>query len=248
MCEEYELLMSRGLDGDLSPEENAALREHMESCPSCRAAYEALSHVSELLGAELPDPPETLAASVMDRIAAYPNAPKRRGPWKKALVAACLVLVIGVGGVSALVSTHRAASDAAKTETVETVEEYAAMSAPVPEAEYDNGTPMLAAGAPEEACEPAADAAVEQAALRGDTDLDGWPYTVPAGREADFEELLQDAHSTPSEDREILAYVEYRGVIYEFSADGDALVWRDAAEGFPVTSPASIDALWDILG
>lgn len=249
MCEEYELLISRGLDGDLSPEEDAALREHLAVCPSCRTAYEALSHVSALLGAELPDPPETLAPSVMDRIAAYPNAPKRREPWKKALVAACVVLVIGAGGVSALVSTHRAGSDAAKTETAAAVEEYAAMPAPVPEEEYDNGAPMLAAGAPEEAREAAADMEVPQAAnaVYGGLSADE-PVLVPEGQEADFEALLQDARITPSEDREILAYVEYRGVIYEFSADGDALVWRDAAEGFPVTSPASIDALWDILG
>ena len=47
----------------------------------------------------------------------------------------------------------------------------------------------------------------------------------------------------------VIAYVEYRGVIYEFSSDGTYLYWRDAAEGAePNLSPAAPDALWDILG
>ncbi len=77
-------------------------------------------------------------------------------------------------------------------------------------------------------------------------DIDA-PLSVPAGREADFEALLRDAGRTPGTGWEIVAYVEYRGVIYEFTSDGTSLSWRDAAEGMPALSPASLDELWAVL-
>lgn len=263
MCEQYELLISRKLDNDLTQAEKNDLREHLHVCPSCRAEYEALSGVKELLGDALVEPPETLVASVMDRIAAYPAVPKRRQPWKKALIAACLAAVIGGGGITAVVNARRADSAAAAAKTVEAIEEYAvAMPAPMPEEKYDNGAPMLAAGTadayatdsttdmelpePSEA-ERSLDAALDVYGFLSPYTLDA-PASVPEGREADFETLLKDAHIAPPDGRDIIAYVEYRGVIYEFSTDGEVLVWRDAAEGMPVTSTASVEALLDITG
>ena len=40
-CEEALERMSQALDGPLPLEERQALEEHLESCPECRAAYEA---------------------------------------------------------------------------------------------------------------------------------------------------------------------------------------------------------------
>ncbi len=44
-CEEALERMSQALDGPLPLEERQALEEHLESCPECRAAYEALFQV-----------------------------------------------------------------------------------------------------------------------------------------------------------------------------------------------------------
>ncbi len=66
------------------------------------------------------------------------------------------------------------------------------------------------------------------------------PGQVPAERAADFEALLRDAGVTPGGERTVLCYIEYRGVIYEFSSDGAHLCWRDAAEGMPAASPGSL--------
>ena len=41
-CEEALERMSQALDGPLPLEERQTLEEHLESCPECRSAYEAL--------------------------------------------------------------------------------------------------------------------------------------------------------------------------------------------------------------
>ena len=81
------------------------------------------------------------------------------------------------------------------------------------------------------------------------------PAGVPEGREADFEALLEDVglpDGQPQNEYRSIAFVEYRGVIYEFFTDvpeGKLLLWRDAAEGADLMrSPTSPAALWDILG
>ena len=52
-CEAYQERMTAGLAGELSPEEEAELRAHLEKCPACRAEFEELSRTWKLTEAML---------------------------------------------------------------------------------------------------------------------------------------------------------------------------------------------------
>lgn len=278
-CERFELLISRELDNDLSVSEEAALREHLRVCPDCRALARAMSAASTALRDCEVEPPEALAGSVMERIGAFSDVPKRRRaarPWARVLLAACLILVIGIGGFAAWVGTWRAGSSGASAEkpvmeaAIVTEEEEAESAAE----EADTDAPLAAEApaaampepetnedsAPAERVFTAEDggagyAVSEAAAIMPEEMLSQFaarytldaPALVPAGREADFEALLTSAGIEPNEERAVFAYVEYRGVIWEFSTDGEQLIWRDAAEGYPTVSSASPIDLIDIL-
>lgn len=287
-CESYELMISRKLDNDLSESEEAALREHLRTCPECRALADALVDVTLSMRGDIAEPPEALASAVMERIEAYDAAPKRRPirPWAKVLIAASLALAISVGGFAAWVGTWRMGSSSAADGAVmeEAIEEDVMMQAavaeapavPMPEAAP---TPVEApqAAAPRAMAEPGDAGAGHAAASATAADEDraphetvytaeaetAWdaetlsrlvatntldsPALVPEGQETSFEALLADAGIAPGDGLTVFSYVEYRGVIYEFSTDGERLIWRDAAEGFPTVSPAPVEAFLDIF-
>lgn len=112
-CEYYQELMSRLLDDDLTPEEDAALRAHMGTCPDCGRVYDALCRVDGAVrtGAVV-EPPAALARSVMDSIAAHsrPAAPPQPTPshrlrsWQKLAAAACFVVLVAAGAVTGVFS------------------------------------------------------------------------------------------------------------------------------------------------
>ncbi|HET9029275.1 MAG TPA: anti-sigma factor [Candidatus Aquilonibacter sp.] len=99
--------------GSLPPADAQRVREHLETCPQCRAEYEALAPVtaavarsaeacsSESEGAVVASP--LLKARIMREVratSAQPAAPVRRTPvvWPAYLAAAaCFVLAIGLG-------------------------------------------------------------------------------------------------------------------------------------------------------
>ncbi len=128
-CEHYQELISRMLDGDLSPEETDALREHIRSCAECRALAAAFSGLCLSLREDDAEPPISLADGVMNLIRAYEaektaepepisrhrasRSRKKKHPFRSALVAACLVLVIGAGAMTTFVGRGGSAKDAA---------------------------------------------------------------------------------------------------------------------------------------
>jgi len=67
-CEKYLEMISAQIDHELSPEEERELERHLESCPSCRKVKEAFGTISGAMDEELVQPPENLAASVMQKI------------------------------------------------------------------------------------------------------------------------------------------------------------------------------------
>ena len=105
-CDKYLELLSARLDGALTEEEERELEEHLAACPDCRAVG---AQLSALQGAfpeleELPAP-EGFARDVMERIRAAETPkviPLFKRPQFRALagLAACLVLVAGLYGVS----------------------------------------------------------------------------------------------------------------------------------------------------
>lgn len=105
-CDKYLELLALRLDGPLSVEEERALELHLNACPDCRAAG---AQLAALQGAfpelEEMEVPEGFTQGVMDRIReeARPKViPLFKRPQVRALagLAACLVLVAGLYGVS----------------------------------------------------------------------------------------------------------------------------------------------------
>lgn len=105
-CDKYLELLALRLDGPLSVEEERALEFHLNACPDCRAAG---AQLVALQGAfpelEEMEVPEGFTQGVMDRIReeARPKViPLFKRPQVRALagLAACLVLVAGLYGVS----------------------------------------------------------------------------------------------------------------------------------------------------
>ena len=105
-CDKYLELLSARLDGALTGEEERELEEHLAICPGCRAVG---AQLAALQGAfpelEEMEVPEGFTQGVMDRIReeARPKViPLFKRPQVRALagLAACLVLVAGLYGVS----------------------------------------------------------------------------------------------------------------------------------------------------
>lgn len=112
-CDRYLELLSARLDGALTEAEERELEEHLAACPDCRAVG---AQLSALQGAfpELEEdaPPEGFARSVMERIRAEERKkviPLFKRPQVRALagLAACLVLVVGIYGISQLRSQEK---------------------------------------------------------------------------------------------------------------------------------------------
>ena len=99
------------LAGELTGEERASVLAHTESCPTCRAYYEAMAGLE---GEETA--PEGFAARVMDTVRATAQVkPRRRhSVWQSvAAMAACAALVVTLGLGSGLFGTEVAAPESA---------------------------------------------------------------------------------------------------------------------------------------
>ena len=97
--------------GELPENERASVLAHMERCPACRAYYEAMAGLE---GEEIA--PAGFAGRVMDVVRATPqqNVRRRASAWRSfAAVAACAVLVVGLGFGSGLMGADSAAPETA---------------------------------------------------------------------------------------------------------------------------------------
>lgn len=155
-CDEYLELMSAGLDGELTPEEQRKLETHLAECPSCRALYEELTGISGTFDGWEEEPPADLADNVLTRIfddKVLPmNQPKKKKkqPWGALAAAAAVVICLGVAynlrGMGGSASTAAASSTA---DTFMVQSDGAAASGAANDAENAAGVPAPAA-APEE--------------------------------------------------------------------------------------------------
>ena len=96
-CERFEERISALLDGELSAEEEAELRAHLEQCPDCRAMYEAFAAVGEAVRAQ--EVPATLHAGIMSKVRDAQKAHHTQGVLIRLrpilAAAACLVVLVG---------------------------------------------------------------------------------------------------------------------------------------------------------
>ena len=266
-CEYYESLMSRMLDDDLLPQEFALLEEHTRTCRSCGAQGAAYYTMQRAMQDDPEEPPAELHGAIMHKvkvdatasflesvfekaISEPPAQPVRRKKrWMPTVIAACLVLVIGVS----VFSGRGKSADTAETEAFSA--ERNAAEAPAAMMVEESAVMDTAAGSDAAPMEPAApapeaeegEAEMETGAVQGYTLSD--PAFVPEGSEAAFEALLTDAGYMPEGELHAFWYVEHRGVIYEFMTNEaeTLLLWRDAAEGSPLLSQSSFDDLWAIF-
>ena len=103
-CEEYQELISRMVDEELSDRRKAALEEHIRTCEDCAALYSAFSALSRQIGEDLEEVPLDLRENVMAEIRREEIHRKNRIPTALRGVlaaAACLAVIVGVAlGVS----------------------------------------------------------------------------------------------------------------------------------------------------
>lgn len=111
-CQEALEAISAAIDGELSPDERAALDAHLASCPACAALLEELSGQSRLLREMDCQVPEGLSARILADLPSRADAgtegaqssvtpfPSKKRPalWRRlGTLAACLALVIWAG-------------------------------------------------------------------------------------------------------------------------------------------------------
>lgn len=121
-CEEFAALLDPYVDGELSGEEAARVRDHLATCPGCRSYVDdALALRAAFPDVEETAVPEDFAAGVMEAVRALEAAKEKRAPsgrrgkphWKTVLLplAACFALAVlvrtvpGGGRDKAAVST-----------------------------------------------------------------------------------------------------------------------------------------------
>jgi len=98
-CEAYYELLSAHLDGELSPQEERTLEEHLAVCGECRALAAQLEQMHTALSGMEQPVPEELTQRVMDRVREETLRQKKTGRrrlvrWAAGL-AACLVVCVG---------------------------------------------------------------------------------------------------------------------------------------------------------
>lgn len=151
-CDEYELLLSARLDGELSPGEIDRLGAHLAVCPRCRA-LEADLAAMERLWRELPPvpAPPDLGRRIQAAVAAdnvipivpskYRRHSSRRRRWA-ASAAVLAVILLGAGGLGLLRSGGGPESAAPAAASLQTAPDLAG-------APSEDSAAAEAAGAPE---------------------------------------------------------------------------------------------------
>ena len=190
-CENYQELISRMVDGDLSAREEADLARHIETCPDCAALFQAFSALSHRIGEDLEESPFDLRDNVMAEIHREEIRRRNRIPTILRSVlsaAACVALIVGVylgvsitQGKNLVTAAYEAAPAAAEENTAAAEEDVRAMPEAAPAAAEE-------APAEEAADAPTLQANAVEAAPENDHPLLGMGSAAAAPEEATQEE------------------------------------------------------------
>ncbi len=71
-CSQYQELISRMLDGDMSEQERERLHAHVSECADCRRALDAFTMLKGIMAEDLDEPPAELASAVMEQVLREP--------------------------------------------------------------------------------------------------------------------------------------------------------------------------------
>lgn len=195
-CENYQELISRMVDGDLSAREEADLARHIETCPDCAALFQAFSALSHRIGEDLEESPFDLRDNVMAEIHREEIRRRNRIPTILRSVlsaAACVALIVGVylgvsitQGKNLVTAAYDAAPAAAEEDTAAAEEEVRAMPEVAPAAAEE-------APAEEAADAPTLQANAVKAAPESDHPLLGMGSAAAAPEEPPQEETEAEA-------------------------------------------------------
>ncbi|MCI2058512.1 MAG: zf-HC2 domain-containing protein [Oscillibacter sp.] len=189
-CEEYAALLDAFADGECTEAEAARVREHLRSCPGCRAYLEELQQIRDAFPRDDDvEVPPGFADGVMAAVRARAVPRKRKTVyWARVLVplAACLAVVILTRSLPFGSEAHTAPADAAR----ETSSESAAYGAVLPrektagssETETQNTAGLSQGSAPASGGAAAPDQAAQPAAPRKSTakQSSGSPAAAPS--------------------------------------------------------------------
>lgn len=99
-CEEYQELISRMIDDELTADEVSVLAEHLKTCADCAVVFKAFSALSNSTKETMADLPqglhEQIVAGARRQHIKNANKSKRKPIRNLIAAAACLVLVVGV--------------------------------------------------------------------------------------------------------------------------------------------------------
>lgn len=206
-CDEYQELISRMVDDDLTARQRASLEEHIRNCADCAALYNAFSALSRQIGEDLEDVPLDLRENVMAEVRREEIRRKNRLP--RALrgvlaAAACVAVIIGVSlGVSPNLRGRISAAAYPKmaAETKETSVEEAIAEEPAFSGEEMDRAAFYGTAAATEMTEDAAPAAEEAAeeAAAGEPRAEEPRAEGPAADNA-VQAVMPDALDTGEED------------------------------------------------
>ena len=93
-CEKYIEMISAMVDGELTAEQEAELRTHIDRCGECARVYDAFLGVSDALAEDLITPPENLAKGIMYKINMQKKGTSRFAFGRFTAIAACLALAL----------------------------------------------------------------------------------------------------------------------------------------------------------
>lgn len=93
-CDKYIEMISAMVDGELTAEQEAELRTHIDQCGECARVYDAFLGISDALAEDLIAPPETLAKGVMYKIKMQKKGGNRFAFGRYTAIAACLALIL----------------------------------------------------------------------------------------------------------------------------------------------------------
>ncbi|MCD6451494.1 MAG: zf-HC2 domain-containing protein [Acidobacteria bacterium] len=93
-CDQFEVLISGYLDGELSKEDEERLLRHLEVCPKCRNSLEELKRLKEVASKmKLTEPPKEIWDSYWERIS---NRITRGIGWILFIIGAALIAGYGI--------------------------------------------------------------------------------------------------------------------------------------------------------
>lgn len=261
-CEQFAALLDAFVDGELSGEEAARVRDHLEHCPGCRDYVDgALALRAAFPDVEETAVPEDFAAGVMEAVRALEAAKKRRAfpggrrgtRWRAVLLplAACFALAVlvrtvpGGGGGMDQAKMSAAPAAAADTDTpADGIAPYALESAP----QTAEAWSAKDSAAPEEAPEVPAPESLSPAPAARDASA---PADAPAANDSASPELENGSMAAPAAGEKLSRMTAPRAIRLTAEEAGELLAdlpctEEDGSRCYQLTE-AEFDALLEAL-